>query len=165
MILSEARAAAWKYACIAAAVLAVAAVLSAFWFRGSAATARGARAAAIGERDAARSQVAELQGVIATERRKAERLAEIATEYEVRKDEIETEAARTVADLRAGNLRLRQRWQGCQVQLPGAAASPGDADGQDGLRAEDIGRVLGWVKTLQAQRDGLQAVTQSDRRQ
>lgn len=98
-----------------------------------------------------------------TERKHAETLNDVATQYEADKRAIETNADRLVADLRAGNRKLRDEWQGCKASVSSASPGASGADGQDRLREESIGRVLEWVGTLQAQRDGLQAVTQSDR--
>jgi len=56
----------------------------------------------------------------------------------------EARADRTVADLRSGNVKLRQHWQRCLGQVPGPGQNAGTAGepvtGAD-LRAADIGRV------------------------
>lgn len=52
-----------------------------------------------------------------------------------------------VADLRSGNLRLRQQWQSCAASMPSATDPPGPPGGDDGsspqgLPAAPIERVL-----------------------
>jgi len=44
----------------------------------------------------------------------------------------EQEYQAVVADLRSGNLRLRQQWQSCSANMPGASSDPGSASGNDG---------------------------------
>lgn len=98
-----------------------------------------------------------------TEQAHAKALADVATQYEQDKQDAQATADRLVADLRAGNRKLRDHWQGCKAQLPGVSPGASELAGQDRLREEDIGRVLEWAGILQAQRDGLQAVTEADR--
>lgn len=165
MIFSNLRASAWKYGCIAFATLAVVAVLTVLWFRADAIRASGERAAAVQERDSARAEVVSLKGVLDTERRKAEALTAIAQTHEDKLHEIEADSARRVADLESGNLRLRKLWAGSETQcLSETAASAAELAGQDRLRRESSERVLRAVETVQAQRDGLRAVTEADRK-
>jgi hypothetical protein len=72
---------------------------------------------------------------------------------------------RVAADLRAGALQLRQRWQGCEARhLPGPAApaSVADADADD--RAASAGRIVRAAAECDAQVEGLQALIRADRR-
>ena len=165
MIFSNLRASAWKYGCIAFATLAVVAVLTVLWFRADAIRSGAERAAAVQERDSARAEVDALKGVLDTERRKAKALTAIAQTHEDKLHEIEADSARRVADLESGNLRLRKLWAGSETQcLSETAASAAELAGQDRLRRESTERVLRAVETVQAQRDGLRAVTEADRR-
>jgi len=47
-------------------------------------------------------------------------------------NETEQEYQAVVADLRSGNLRLRQQWQSCSTSLSRASSDPGAASGNDG---------------------------------
>ena len=51
---------------------------------------------------------------------------------------------KTVADLRDGNLRLRQQWAGCQATrpVPGVAGGEREDDGGAELRNEAAGRIV-----------------------
>jgi len=165
MIWSELRAQGWKYGCILVAVLAVAAAVAATVFHIQNLKLHGDYDAAIGERDSARAEVDALKGVLDTERRKAEALTAIAQTHEDRLHEIESDSARRVADLESGNLRLRKLWAGSETQcLSETAASAAELAGQDRLRRESSERIIRAVETVQAQRDGLRAVTEADRR-
>lgn len=165
MIFSEIRAQAWKYGCIAFATLAVVAVLTVLWFRADAIRASGERAAAEQERDSARAEVDALNGVLDTERRKAKALTAIAQTHEDKLHEIESDSARRVADLESGALRLRKLWASSETQcLSETVASAAELAGQDRLRRESSERIVRAVETVQAQRDGLREVTESDRK-
>jgi Bacteriophage Rz lysis protein len=84
----------------------------------------------------------------------------IATQYEQDKVNAQAKADRTIADLRAGSVRLRSHWQGCVAtsELSGAAATASQLDGGAGLREADIGRVSGIGARCDAHVRGLQAV-------
>ena len=75
------------------------------------------------------------------ERAKAAELAAIAGKYEQDKINAQAAADRTIADLRAGNVRLQNRWAGCTA-VPQAAATAGQPDGAADDRIESAGRVL-----------------------
>jgi len=52
-----------------------------------------------------------------------------------------------IASLRSGNLRLRQQWQSCNANLPGASSTTGAAGGNDdpdqaGIQEATIERIL-----------------------
>lgn len=62
-------------------------------------------------------------------------------------NETEQEYQAVVADLRSGNLRLRQQWQSCSANMSGAASTTGAASGNDGssqagIQAATIERIL-----------------------
>ena len=64
-----------------------------------------------------------------------------------------------VADLRAGNQRLRKQWAGCQASpgVPGDAASESGADEAADLRAVDTGNLVRAGDDADLQVAGLQA--------
>lgn len=91
-----------------------------------------------------------------------------AESYQKGKADAEKASADTVADLVAGNRRLRDQWSTCQVTAAAAvSASAGGQrpDGADRLRAEGVGRVLRIVAQCQAQRDALQQALTAERQQ
>ena len=150
MILSELRASAWKYACIALAVLAVAAVLLAFWFRGSANGALRDRDAAIAERDAARAELAQAKKVTKVEKAVAAEHHDIGDRYDAEREAIDARAA----DLAAGERRLRQLWgQYETAKLAGSAATAAEAAEQDRLRRESASRIVRAVELAQSERN------------
>lgn len=164
MILSELRANLWKYACIAAAVLAVAAVLGALYFRGSAYSARADRDAAVHERDQARADRDALVELIAIERSKAAEYARIATEYEQDKARADEVATATADSLRAGNLRLRHEIGALYTaQLSGAAAHSAELAGAAERGAELAGAAIAVGAACDARDRAWRAVAEADR--
>lgn len=117
------------------------------------------------QRDYADARLYEERSARQKEQEHAKAMADIATKYETEKNDAQDAADRVIADLRAGNVRLRAHWQACQgtAELSRAVASAAGSAGSDGLREESIGRILRDVGTLQAQRDALIDVTQADR--
>ncbi|WP_057659289.1 lysis system i-spanin subunit Rz [Pseudoxanthomonas dokdonensis] len=165
MILSELRANAWKYACILCAVLAVAAVMAALIFHASAADGHSRADSAEARAVAAEQALSQAKTALEVERAASERLAGIAATYESERDEIETQSSQLVADLRAGNVRLRKLWeaQAATANLSAAAASAASADGGARDRAESAGRIVRAADQCDAQVRGLQAVVRADR--
>lgn len=101
------------------------------------------------------------------ERRHQSEMNKVAAHYaQQRKDDVDAEK-RLVADLRAGNQRLRQQWRGCQAAagVPEAGGSVGGADGEDRLREASAGRIVGAVRACQSQRDALLNIVEGDRKQ
>ena len=98
------------------------------------------------------------------EREAAKRANAIAAKYEQDKIDAEAAAKRTADDLRAGNLRLRQQWEGCKAggvpQVNRAAGQP-DAAADD--RAESAGRIVAAADQCDAQVKGLQQFVLSER--
>lgn len=74
---------------------------------------------------------------------------------------------RVAADLRAGNLRLRQQWRGCEAAggVPAAGAGVARADGADERRAESAGDLVRIAAEQDARIRALQAVIKADRQE
>lgn len=91
----------------------------------------------------------------------------VSAAYEKGKSDAEATAKRTVADLRAGNLVLRDRWASCQANadLPRAAAAPGEPDAGTADRAESAGRIVQAAAKCDAQVRGLQELLLLERKQ
>ena len=166
MIFSEIRAQAWKYGCIAVAVLAVAAAVTATVFHVQNLKLHGDYDAALGERDSARAEVVSLKGVLDTERRKAEALTAIAEQYEQDKVTNESTHDALVANLRAGNERLHQRWQAAIAtgDLSRTVASAAESDAAARDREESAARAVRAAADADAQIRGLQEVIRADRK-
>lgn len=138
----------------------------AIWQRGSLANAQRtayaaevARDAMQGERDTARAELANTQAVLTTERRNAAAANALAAQYEQDKANAQAAHDAVVADLRAGNQRLHQRWQAAIAtgELSAAAATAGIADGATDDRIQSAGRAIGAAAACDAQVRGLQA--------
>lgn len=99
------------------------------------------------------------------ERRRVESIAEIEAKHASELGRIESEVEALVSDLRAGNLRLHQRWQACTAtgELSAAAARSGIADAGADDRAESASRIVRAAAECDAQVRGLQAVIRADR--
>lgn len=98
------------------------------------------------------------------EHRHAADMARISREHQEALKDAQASSDRLVADLRAGSVRLQERWRGCAARLPGVGASSGGADEEAGIQAESLGRIDRAVAECEAQILGLQGVTQSDRK-
>lgn len=140
--------------------------LLAIWQRGSLANAQRTADAAEVARDAAQAELVaanvalgQAHAVIDTERRTAAAANALAAQYE--KDKLNAQATHdaVVADLRAGNQRLHQRWQAAVAtgELSAAAAAAGLADGGADDRIQSAGRIVGAAASCDAQVKGLQA--------
>ncbi len=121
--------------------------------------ADAARERAEGERDNARAELAQAQAVIKTERASAAKAAAVAAQYEQDKADAKAATDRLVADLRAGNQRLHDRWQAAIAtgELSAAGAAGALADGGAADRIESAGRIVGAAAACDAQVKGLQA--------
>lgn len=99
------------------------------------------------------------------ERQATQRIAEVAQQYEQEKRDAQDAADRVVADLRAGNLRLHQRWQAALAtgELSRAATAAGEPDAAADDRIESAGRIVRAAAECDAQVRGLQAVIRADR--
>jgi hypothetical protein len=98
------------------------------------------------------------------EQTRARYIAGIGDAYERGLSDAKRKGDAVAADLRAGNLRLREQWRGCEARgVPGAAAGAGEPAASADLRAagaRDLVRAAAeadeWIR-------GLQKVTQADR--
>ncbi|HGM5106980.1 TPA: hypothetical protein ACKPZT_000131 [Stenotrophomonas maltophilia] len=136
------------------------------WQRGSVAQAHraadiasAARDKARDERDAAAAALADANAVLALERASAQAANRLAATYEKEKDDAQKDSDRLVADLRAGNQRLHQRWQAvvATAELSAAAAAASQPDGRADDRIESAGRAIGAAAQCDAQVRALQA--------
>lgn len=90
---------------------------------------------------------------------RAQRMYDIAAQAEQERIDAQASADRTIADLRAGNLRLRDHWQGCpEPRLPGLDAAPGEPDAGARGREEGAGAIVSAAAECDAQVIGLQRV-------
>lgn len=155
----------WRLSTYALAVLAVIAIGAALYFRGDSAISDARADKAESERDSARAEVNALKAARDTEQRKAKEAQAIAAKYEDEKRAIETESARVVADLRAGNLRLRRELGALYTaQLSGTAASASISDDQAQRGAEIAAAIVRVGAESDAQLRACQAVIEADRR-
>ncbi|MHC1664754.1 endopeptidase [Stenotrophomonas geniculata] len=136
------------------------------WQRGSVAQAHraadiasAARDKARDERDAAAGALANANGVLASERASAQAANRLAATYEKEKHDAQKASYRLIADLRAGNQRLHQRWQAtvATAELSAAAAAASQPDGRADDRIESAGRAIGAAAECDTQVRGLQA--------
>ena len=120
---------------------------------------QAARAAAFADK----AQLAAERAARAEEQARAEAVDRIAGAYEKGKADAQAAAERVAADLRAGNLQLRDRWQGCQARLSGAAIAAGEPDAAARDREESAGRIVRAAAECDAQVRGLQALIRAER--
>lgn len=100
----------------------------------------------------------------ATEQRHAADMTRIGREHREELNDAQTAADRLVADLRAGNVRLQERWRGCAAaSLPGTNGGSGGADEGTRDREESASRIVLAARRCDAQVKGLQKVVLSDR--
>ncbi len=136
------------------------------WQRGSVSIAHRAadqaassRDAMESERDAARAEADGAAETLKAERGSAAAANTLASKYEKEKNDAQKASDRLVADLRAGNQRLHQRWKAsiATAELSAAAAAASQSDGRADDRIESAGRVVGAAAQCDAQVRGLQA--------
>lgn len=89
----------------------------------------------------------------------------VSAAYEKGKADAEANAKRIVADLRAGNLVLRERWSACKASdgLPNPAANTGEPDAGTADRDESAGRIVQAAAQCDAQVKGLQNLLRLER--
>lgn len=147
-----------------ALLVAVAALaLLAIWQRGTLAQAERAQENAQVAKKVAEQERDNAIAVIAVERQRVKRAEAVATQYEQEKVDAESKGAAVADGLRAGNLRLQQRWAGCEARVSDLAASPGQPDGAADDRADSAGRIVRAAAACDAQVRGLQALVRADR--
>lgn len=134
-----------------------------FWQLYSKESALRAMDKAQAESRSLRADLAVAQETLDTERQYAQRLQAIATRYEGDKNAIERQAASDLADLRSGNLRLREQWRGCEARQAEVGGAASQSDGGADLRAESASRIIRAAAECDAQVTGLQRVILSDR--
>lgn len=140
------------------------ACIAALWYRGSAATAQGERDAAITAQATAEEERDNLRDVLNTERERADRMTLVAERYEQDKADAQATAERVIADLRDGNIRLQDKWRGCQAGMPPSFPGTAVADAEADDRADSASRIIRAGAACDAQVRGLQAVVREDRR-
>lgn len=107
--------------------------------------------------DAERADRAE--AVLAAEREAQRAQAAIVARYEQELADAKGQSDRVAADLRAGNLRLRREWQGCQAErVPAAADSAARSDDAAELREAGAGNLVRLAAECDARIRGLQGV-------
>ena len=145
----------------ASALLLMALSFAAGWsWRGSRADAASNKAAL----SQAKAETVAQQGAREAEHASAARANEIAESYERGKQDAQDTASRTAADLRAGNIKLRNEWAGCETQrLSDAAASASRIDAGADDRAASASRIVRAAAEADAQIRGLQALVKADR--
>ena len=91
----------------------------------------------------------------------------VSAAYEKGKADAEANAKRIVADLRAGNLVLRERWTSCQASsgLPRPTTDTSEPDAGTADRAESAGRIVQAAAQCDAQVKGLQELLLLERKQ
>ena len=136
------------------------------WQRGSvsishraADQAASSRDAMEAERDAARTESNAAGETLKAERSSAAAANNLASQYEKEKNDAQTASDRLVADLRAGNQHLHQRWQAsvATAELSAAAAAASQSDGRADDRIESASRAVGAAAQCDAQVRALQA--------
>jgi hypothetical protein len=151
-----------KYWKVGLGLLLIAAVWGhGYYTKGLACAAAQAEAQATYERgmaEMARAESELVKQARETERRHAADLARIAEQHEQDKRDAEAAYERDVAGLRAGNLRLQNRWRGCEAtaRVSGAAAGSAEPDAAARDREESAARIVraareadDWIKRLQ----------------
>ncbi|WP_447897996.1 endopeptidase [Stenotrophomonas sepilia] len=147
-----------------ALLVAVAALaLLAIWQRGTVAQAERAQENAQVAKKVAEQERDNAIAVIAVERQRVKRAEAVATQYEQEKADAESKGAAVADGLRAGNLRLQQRWAGCEARVSDLAASAVQPDGAADDRADSAGRIVRAAAACDAQVRGLQALVRADR--
>ncbi|HEL3010958.1 endopeptidase [Stenotrophomonas maltophilia] len=121
--------------------------------------AASSRDAMEGERDAARAEADAVSEALKVERDSATAANTLASKYEKERNDAQNASDRLVADLRAGNQRLHQRWQAsvATAELSSAAAAASQPDGRADDRIQSAGRAVGAAAQCDAQVRGLQA--------
>ncbi len=135
----------------------------AIWQRGTVAQAERARDNAETAKKVAEQERDNAVAVIAVERQRVKRAEAVATQYEQEKADAESKGADVADGLRAGNLRLQQRWAGCEARVSDLAAASGQPDGAADDRADSAGRIVRAAAACDAQVRGLQALVRADR--
>lgn len=135
----------------------------AVWQRGTLAQAERARDNAQTAKKVAEQERDNAIAVIAIERQRVKRADTIAAKTLEEMRDAESKGAAVADGLRAGNLRLQQRWAGCEARVSDLAAASGQPDGAADDRADSAGRIVRAAAACDAQVRGLQALVRADR--
>lgn len=146
-------------------LLALALAFGAGWYvghaPGAAKAAKAERALALQQRDAAQRVALAEQMAREAEHRHAADMARIGKEHQEALTHAQTAADRLVRDLRAGTVRLQERWRGCPVS--GATGASGEPDAASRDREESAARAVRAAAECDAQVIGLQGIIRADR--
>ena len=138
-------------------LLAVGLLVGLLWYRADAATSDAQAKAALDRANTLQASLSASERAREQEAASAKAANEIAAQYERDKQDAEAAAKRTADDLRAGNLRLRAQWQGCEARrMPEASGATGEPDGAADDRAESAGRIVRAADEADAQIRALQ---------
>ncbi|MGV6491369.1 lysis system i-spanin subunit Rz [Stenotrophomonas rhizophila] len=128
---------------------------------------RGDRAKGVEARQQAgysAAQVEQVNQTRATEHTQADKLAAIGVKHEEDRAAAPAVADAVVADVRAGDLRLRDGWAGCETQrLSDAAAAAVERDAAAQRRADFAGAVVRAGRDADDQLRACQAIVAADR--
>ena len=127
------------------------------YYRADAATSDAQAKTALDRANALQGQLIASEAARSQEAASAKAANEVAAQYEKDKRDAEAAGKRTADELRAGNLRLRAQWQGCEARrVPASTGSPGEPDAAADDRAESAGRIIGAADAADAQIRALQ---------
>ena len=90
--------------------------------------------------------------------------ARIAEAYEQGKRDAEAAGKRVADGLRAGTIKLRKQWQGCENRLSGTGPGAAEPDGSAADRAESVGRITRAAREADEQIKGLQDILRAERK-
>lgn len=148
---------------LAIAVLILAGVV--VWQRGTVIKAKADRSTAKDQRDVALSALASERRARDTEQKAALIIDTIGNTHEEARQEAESIPAAVAADLRAGNVRLRSEWAGCETQrLSDASASARERDALAASRDQLAGEIVRIGRDADDQLRACQAVVNADRK-
>lgn len=161
---SEFRASLYRIGTIVFGVLAVALLIACLFLKDRATRATVRADAASRRAEASEAELKAVSKARDQEREAAKRANAIAARYEQEKIDAEAAAKRTADDLRAGNLRLRRLWEGCQAErVPDANGASGEPDAAADDRAESAGRIVRAADEADAQIRALQEFIRAER--
>jgi hypothetical protein len=159
MIFSELRARGWECGCYAACMCALVLLLATGvqTLRLHYVEGRNTKLAQVLGHATADAQIAARKA----EAEKAQAIATIADKYEQDKRDADEAQKRLVADLRAGNVRLQNRWRGCVSDI---AATAAERDAAAADRDASAARVVRAARDADDQIRALQAIVKADRK-
>jgi hypothetical protein len=153
----------YRWACITLVVLAVAAGMLAMHFRGSLAVSRARVAVAEQRADQLDDALKASEKARAAEHAQAMKFQGIADNYLQEKADAQAAADRTIADLRAGTVRLRAAWRCPGDTGTTAAAGASQPDAAAELRRQGAADLVRNADEADAQIRGLQAILKAER--